>query len=270
MSDSEIFDRALRRVRRDRAAQLPERDDRLIRWMERDILDRLQDVRRPVDAALVLNGAATGVAAVLRAAGTKVTVADPGPIFAEQAGGLVIDEDRYPFAAQSFDLIVALGLLDTVNDVPGALILMRRALRPGALMYCSFAGAESLSQLRETLRIIEPMVQRMHPMIDVRAGGDLLARAGFAQSVADVDAVPVKCADFHDYIHLVRSLGAANLLSTRQPMRRDVARALRAAFEQHQPIEDIINVVTLTGWAEKSDQLVEETDEWPIGRGHIE
>lgn len=253
MSDSEIFDRQLRRARRDRAATLPQRDDRLLRWMSEDILDRLRDVRRDFATALVFNGAATALVSALRAGGTNVTVADPGGAFARQSDGLMIDEDRHAFAERSFDLIVSIGLLDTVNDVPGALVLMLRALKPGGLMFASFLGAESFMRLRTTLRAVEPMVQRVHPMIDVRAGGDLLARAGFAQSVADVDEVTLRCADAAEYYHLLRSMVVTNLLTSRQPLRRATTIAWRDSLESQCPIEDVANIVTLTGWAPPSE-----------------
>ncbi|MCP5990175.1 class I SAM-dependent methyltransferase, partial [Klebsiella pneumoniae] len=91
-------------------------------------------------------------------------------------------EDALPFADDSFDLVIACGTLDSVNDLPGALILMRRVLRPDGLMLAAFAGAGSLSRLKAALLAAEGdrPGQHVHPQVDVRSAGDLLSRAGFA------------------------------------------------------------------------------------------
>jgi len=255
MSDSEIFDRKLRRVRRDRAAMLPP-DTRILDSVSEDLLDRLQDGQQRYERALLINGAAERLNAGLRNICGSVTHADPGALFANRVNGIVGDEDYPMFADQSFDLIISVGLLDTVNDVPGALVLLRRALKPGGLMLCAFAGAGSLSQLRDALRHVEPHVQRTHPMIDVRAGGDLLARAGFARPVADTDTIHVTYESSEALIRALRANAATNLLQQRQPMQRQIAASFRAELEKNTPIRETISIVTLTGWAPHSDQLL--------------
>ena len=118
--------------------------------------------------------------------------ADAGRRFAAAASGVQGDEDRLPFADHAFDLIVSVGALDSVNDLPGALTLIRRALRPDGLFLAAFAGAGSLPRLRAAMRAAEEAEDiaaspHIHPQIDVRAAGDLLGRAGFALPVVDSD-----------------------------------------------------------------------------------
>jgi SAM-dependent methyltransferase len=94
--------------------------------------------------ALVLGCADGGLADALRGRGLALTAADPGQLFASAGGAVQCDEDRLPFADGSFDLVMSVGLLDSVNDLPGALTLIRRALRPDGLFLAAFAGAGSL------------------------------------------------------------------------------------------------------------------------------
>ncbi len=187
------FDRALRRLRRDRAAALGAGADYLLRRAADELIERLAPVRRRFADALDLGCGAGQLAASLRARGLAVAAADPGALFAARAGGVQCDEDRLPFADASFDLVVSAGALDSVNDLPGALVLIRRALRPDGLFLAAFAGAGSLPRLRGAMRAAEEAEggaasPHIHPQIDVRAAGDLLGRAGFALPVADARA----------------------------------------------------------------------------------
>jgi SAM-dependent methyltransferase len=255
MSDSEIFDRKLRRTRRNRAAMLPA-DTRVLDLVSEDLIDRLQDGQQRFEQALLINCAADLLNTWLHEICGSVTRADPGALFAQRTGGIMGDEDYPIFGSKGFDLIISVGLLDTVNDVPGALALLRRALKPGGMMLCAFAGAGSLATLRDALRAVEPHVQRTHPMIDVRAGGDLLARAGFARPVADTDTIHVTYDSSNALIRALRANAGTNLLQQRQPMRRDIAQSLKRELERQMPIRETISVVTLTGWAPASDQLL--------------
>src|SRR5919107_1568930 len=118
--------------------------------------------------------------------------------FDRRAGGVQGDEDRLPFADEAFDLIVSVGVLDTVNDLPGALLLIRRALRPDGLFLAAFPGAGSLPRLKRAMLAADAVgggaAARVHPQIEVRSAGDLLTRAGFALPVVDVQPVDVRFA----------------------------------------------------------------------------
>jgi SAM-dependent methyltransferase len=161
-SDSEIFDRALRRKRRDRAAR---RYEGFVReHMLEGIHDRLTGVTRDFRDVLDLGSFGGG----FELPGAAITRIDAGRAFAAAAGGVQGDEDRHPFPEASFDLVVSVGVLDQINDVPGALALARRALRPDGLFLGAFLGAGTLATLRSVFLKAEGdrPVARFHPQID--------------------------------------------------------------------------------------------------------
>lgn len=235
------FDRRLRRLRRDRAARGGA--DYLFRHMADELVARLDLVTRPFADALDLGCAGGYLGERLRERGLDVTGADG-------------DEDRLPFAAASFDLVVSAGTLDTVNDLPGALIQIRRALRPDGLFLAAFLGAGSLPRLRRALRAAEeaegrPAAPRIHPQIDVRAAGDLLTRAGFALPVADTERLDLRYAAFATLIEDLRGAAATNILAARdrRPFGRHGLAAAIADFEKAGGTVERFEIVHLAGWA---------------------
>ncbi len=193
-------------------------------------------------------------------AGARVARCDPGLAFAAAAGGIQADEDRLPFADASFDLVVSAGVLDQVDDLPGALSLIRRMLRPDGLFLGAFVGAGSLPALRAALRIAEAdrPAARLHPQIDVRSAGDLLMRAGFALPVADVEALDVGYRDVGRLIGDLRGMAATNLLSQRQAMTRNVFGGTMQAFadaaDDRGRTHETFRIVFLTGWSPDPSQ----------------
>jgi NADH dehydrogenase [ubiquinone] 1 alpha subcomplex assembly factor 5 len=253
------FDRQLRRQRRDRAAAHGARADYLFRHMAEEIAARLDLVRRPFADALDLGCAGGWLTGLLRARGLNVTPADAGAGFA--AGGVQTDEDRLPFPPASFDLIVSAGALDTVNDLPGALAQIRRALRPDGLFLAAFVGAGSLPRLRAAMLAAEETASpRIHPQIDVRAAGDLLTRAGFALPVADSETLTVRFPSLASLVSDLRAMGATNILAerSRRPIGRAGLAAATAAFaEQAEPdgkVAERFEIVHMSGWAPGPDQ----------------
>jgi NADH dehydrogenase [ubiquinone] 1 alpha subcomplex assembly factor 5 len=256
MEGQPIFDRRLRRLRRDRAARLAGADY-LHRFAAEDLAGRLDLVRRDFAHALLLGALEGGLRASLEARGVATIVADPGFRLAARAGGVQCDEDRPGFADSSFDLIVSVGLLDTIDDLPGALILVRRLLKPGGLFLAALAGAGSLPRLRASMLAADlaggGASPRIHPQIDVRAAGDLLQRAGFALPVADTHGVEIRFPDLASLVRDLRAMGATNLLSSRS--RRPIGRAgLAAAFARFEAgseggAGEHFEILTLSGWA---------------------
>lgn len=243
----EIFDRVARRLRRDRAAAHYADHAFLHDWMLEGVHDRLGAVKRDFGEVLDL-GSADGRFAL---PGANLTRCDPGSVFARD--GVQADEDLLPFAPASFDLVVSAGVLDTVNDLPGALTLIRRALRPGGLFLGAFAGAGSLPRLRSAFRSADPGAARLHPQIDVRAAGDLLLRAGFALPVADTEGLTVRYRDLLALARDLRGMAASNLLVGRTPLSRAALGAAAIAFaDQADPdgrVSERFEVIFMTGWA---------------------
>lgn len=263
MSAPEIFDRRRRRARRDRAAARFADHDFLVAAIADEILERLDGVTRSFAQALDLGAHDGRLGAALRARGIATVAADAGFGFARAAGGVQCDEDRLPFADASFDLVVSAGVLDQVNDLPGALALVRRALRPDGLFLAGFVGAPSLPRLKAALLAGDmhtgEAAARVHPQIDVRAGGDLLARAGFALPVADSTKLAVSYPDPLRLMRDLRGMAATNLLAGTVPvLRRASLGALADAFAAHRDTEgrvvESFELIFLTGWAPAPSQ----------------
>ena len=255
----DIFDRAARRHRRDRAASGYAGHDFLRASMLDGIAERLDAVTRRFVDILDL-GSVDG--AFVPPPGSRVARIDPGFAFARASGGVQGDEDRLPFADASFDLVVSAGVLDQVGDLPGGLALARRVLRPDGLFVAAFVGAGSLPQLRAALRVAEEdrPVARLHPQVDVRSAGDLLVRAGFALPVADVETLDVGYPDLFRLIDDLRGMAATNILLDRTPMMRTTLAGAAAAFADRAGpdgrVRERFDIVYLTGWAPDPSQPV--------------
>ena len=253
----EIFDRAARRRRRDRAAPTFADFDFLRAAMLEGIADRLASVTHRFTDLLDL-GCFDGALPVPE--GVAVTRCDAGALFAAQAGGVQADEDRLPFAPGSFDLVISAGVLDSVDDLPGALTLIRRALRPDGLFLAAFCGAGTLATLRSVLREAERErpAARIHPQIDVRSAGDLLMRAGFALPVADIEALTVRYSSIGGILRDLRGMGATNVLRARSPLRRDTLARAAELFAAHADPDgktpERFDLIYLTGWSPAPSQ----------------
>jgi SAM-dependent methyltransferase len=258
------FDRALRRRRRDRAAKRFADADYLHRMAADDLLERLDSVTRRFDRALDLGCGGGYLTEALRARGIEVVAADPGRAFARAGYGVQCDEDRLPFADGSFDLVVSLGALDGVNDLPGALILIRRALKPDGLFLGAFAGAGTLPRLRGAMLAADAAeggaAPRIHPQIDVRAAGDLLTSAGFTLPVVDCHGVDVRFPSLPALVRDLRAMGATNVLANRstRPLGRFALAAAIADFAAHADPDgktaERFEIIHLLGWAPAPSQ----------------
>ena len=252
----DIFDRVARRRRRDRAAPGFAGHDFLRAAMLDGIYERLEAVTRDFGEVLDL-GCFDGA---LRWRESRIARVDAGFDFAAGAGGIQADEDRLPFADHSFDCVISAGVLDQVNDLPGALTLARRALRPDGLFLGAFVGGRSLPALRGAVRAAEGErpAARLHPLVDVRSAGDLLVRAGFALPVADVETLDISYRSLGGLIDDLRGMAASNILRSRTPMTRatlsTVAGEFAAAADEEGRTHEQIELVFLTGWAPDASQ----------------
>lgn len=256
-----LFDRHLRSVRRDRMLDDFAAYDFLHAIMADELLDRLSAVTRDLPEALLIGCPDGRMKSALEAMGKRVACCDPGFLAARAAGGVQADEDALPFADSSFDLIVACGTLDMIDDLPGALILMRRILRPDGLLLAGLAGAGSLPRLRAALLAGEGdrPGQHVHPLVDVRAAGDLLTRAGFAMPVADGETLTVRYGDLLALMRDLRGMGAGNVLASRPPMlTREVLMRAAAHFASASDTDgrtaEQFALIFLSGWKPDASQ----------------
>jgi SAM-dependent methyltransferase len=251
-----IFDRPARRLRRDRAADGYPDHAFLRDVMVEGLLERLDAVKRAFTDVLDIGVPDRS----LVVPGARIARVDPGFRFAQAAGGVQGDEERLPFADGSFDAVLSAGVLDQVNDLPGALTLIRRVLRPDGLFLGAFLGGGSLPALRAALRIAEGErpAARLHPQIDVRSAGDLLMRAGFALPVADIETFDVRYASFGRLLDDLRGMAASNILIGRSAMTRGTlartAAAFAAAAGPDGRTTERFSIVFLTGWAPDASQ----------------
>ncbi len=207
--------------------------------MVEDVLERLDFLRHAPGRALVIGDWTGALASTLRARGVTVSEADAADGF---------DEER-PFPETGFDLVVSLGALDTLNDLPGALIHMRGALAPGGLAIASFIGAGSLEHLRAAMLAADGdrPAPRLHPMVDVRAGGQLLQRAGWAEPVVDSRSLAVRFSSFASLVADLRAQALGNVLARPgPPLGKTALATARAAFGER-TVEQF-EILTLSGW----------------------
>src|SRR5262245_27818587 len=216
-----VFDRELLRRRRERAARSWDGASFLKREIAQRLVERLDDVRRSFVVAVDLgcHGGEVGQALRLpdgsRRGGIAALVSiDLAPGFARRAAShgpaVVADEELLPLKAASVDLVLSAMALHWVNDLPGALVQVCRALRPDGLFLAALLGGETLWQLRRALAQAESDVEgglspRVSPFADLRDAAGLLQRAGFAMPVADAEAIEVR---YPDALALMRDLRA--------------------------------------------------------------
>ena len=208
-----------------------------------DTLERLGFLRHQPGTALVLGDLSGAVAGALAAAGGQVTIPDPE---------MSLDQ---PWSAAGFDLIVAALALDTVNDLPGALVHARQALAPGGLLLVTLLGAGSLPALRAIMLAADGdrPSPRLHPQVDVRAGAQLLQRASLADPVADSRSLVVRFSSFSRLVGDLRAQGLSSALVQAGPPLTRVAyrRALAAFADRAGPVGKVterFELLTLSGW----------------------
>lgn len=274
-----IFDRRLLRVRRARAAADLRAHDFLLTEVAERLADRLSDITRGFPLTLDL-GARDGILArTLKGRGAVETLVQSDASLSNaahlrQSGlPLVADEEALPFAHGSFDAILSNLALHWVNDLPGALVQIRNALKADGLFLASLFGAGTLNELRTALMEAElaetgGASPRVSPFADLRDAAGLLQRAGFALPVADLDTITVTYPDFFTLLRDLRGMGETNLLfdRLRRPTRRTVfARAAaiyQARFANAEGrLPATFQVLFLTGWA------AHESQQQPARRG---
>ena len=232
---ADLFDMHLRALRRDRAFR---RGAELFLYERAfdDCLDRLGLIRRRFRSALLIGCPDSDWPARLGEFADSVAARDPGAGFAQAAGGAPIVEDRFEPEPGRYDLCVATGTLDTVNDLPQALARIRVSLAGDGLVLGAMAGGDTLPQLRLAMRaadqVREAAVPHIHPRIEAAALGSLLAAAGFANPVVDVDRVQVSYETLGRLVRDLRAMGATNILAqrSRSPLPRAGWKAASEAF----------------------------------------
>ena len=270
------FDRCAVRRHRDRAALRFDAHGFLFDEVGARLLDRLADFRRSFPRVLELGCRNGRLSPQLAVIGSKTFIrtdfseamahaaktGHPGP------QTLVADEEMLPFADSSFDLVVSNLALHWVNDLPGALAQIRRILRPDGLLLASLFGGDTLNELRDSLLAADVAVSdgatpRVSPFCDVRDAAHLLARAGFALPVADVDRIAVTYPDALALMRELRGMSETSALALRQRNFTRRATILNAcdhyaknfaATEEPGRITASFEAIYLTAWSPHESQ----------------
>jgi SAM-dependent methyltransferase len=264
-----LFDRALLRARQRRAVRLGPATFLVERAAE-EFAERLSAILRRFDLAVDLGTPADAVRRQMareKKIGRIVAVdaiATERPT--DDALKVVSDEEALPFKDASLDLVVSALALHFVNDLPGTLIQIRRALKPDGLLLAALIGGDTLHELRQAFAAAEAELEdgispHVAPFADVREMGMLLQRAGFALPVADVEQLTVRYGSPFALMHDLRRMGATNVLNERRrtPLRRASLMRMAQIYAERFADADgkvraTFEIVWLSGWAPHGSQ----------------
>jgi SAM-dependent methyltransferase len=268
-----LFDRALLRRRRDRAAREFEAYDFLHARVADDLLDRVESVSRDFETCLVLGGGgAVGRALKTRpkaAAKIKTLIeTDLSPAMAALSAypSAAADEEQLPIREGSLDLVLSCLSLHWVNDIVGALIQANYALKPDGFFAGAILGGATLKELREALKAADGALAgepglRVSPFADTIDMAGLIARAGFSMPVSDVDRVTARYGNAFVLMRDLRKMGETNVLMERprtpatKALFVEAAKAYAHAWaDEDRRIPASFEVIHFAGWAPHPDQ----------------
>jgi SAM-dependent methyltransferase len=263
-----VFDRTLIRARRRRAASMGPATFLLDRVAD-DLADRLSAVLRRFDLALDLGTPGDAVRTTLARLDSIGSVVSADTVLdgkGATAPLVVADEEAMPFRDAAFDLAVSALSLQFVNDLPGTLVQIRRALKPDGLFLAALIGGETLTELRQSFAAAESEVEggvspRVAPFADLRDLGALLQRAGFALPVTDADRLTVRYDSAFALMHDLRRMGATNALFDRRrvPLRRATLMRMAEIYagrfaDADGRVRATFEIVWLSGWVPHPSQ----------------
>ena len=263
MSPPRLFDPALRRLRLGRAARLGLSDDVLMPRVAEEMAERLSYVLREFPVAVDLHSRGPEMA---RTIGTLPKIGRVMRAGTEPENDIVFDGEALPFAEASLDLAVSALALQWIEDVPGALVQIRRALKPDGHVLAALAGGDTLIELREAFALAESetiggITPRVIPFGDISDFGGLLQRAGFALPVVDSERITVRYGDLFALFRDLRALGATNpmLARSRTPLRRETLARLGEIYRDRFSDPDgrlrvTVEIIWLSGWVPHESQ----------------
>jgi SAM-dependent methyltransferase len=248
-----IFDRTMLRTRQQRALALGA-ETFLLDRVAAELGERLAAVLRKFEWAADIG---TPADAVQRALAGKA-----GSIEHIEIG----DDEVIRVPDTSLNLAVSALALQFVNDLPGVLVQIRRALKPDGLLLAAMVGGDSLTELRQAFAEAESEIEgglspRVAPFADLRDLGGLLQRAGFALPVIDSERITVRYSSVFNLMHDLRRMGATNALAERRraPLRRTTLLRMAEIYSERFADPDgrlraTFEIVWLSGWAPDPSQ----------------
>ena len=239
----QIFDNRRRMAFRERAMARGLNQSFLLQHMAEELAERLADVSRSFENVLLCGPISAFADQILGPRNPSITV------------NIMLDEEAIPYSQGSFDLVLSAGALDSVNDLPGALVQIRRVLKPDGLFLGTLFGAGSLPVLKAAMLTADGAQVRphIHPQIDLRAISDLVTRTGFALPVIDVDKLSVRYSGWRQLVNDLRDAGVSNALSGPRHYVRSLPNALDRAWQGQADIQgratEMFHFLQLSGWA---------------------
>jgi NADH dehydrogenase [ubiquinone] 1 alpha subcomplex assembly factor 5 len=247
-----IFDERRRTALRERAEYMGQSDCFLWDHIADDISDRLSCINRTFAAPLVIGPLAGMASSFLPDGYGESCLAPMGDA-----------ENHFPFAAEKFDLVVAAGTFDSVNDLPGLLLRIRQTLKPDGLFLATLFGAGTLAALKAAMLLAdnERATAHIHPQIELKSASDLLTRTGFTLPVADRDGMDVLYTDWRRLVGDLRAHGIGNALSgSRTYLRKHYPERLDAAWHSlansDGKVAEHFALIHLIGWSPSANQPV--------------
>ncbi len=272
LQDVLIFNRTLVRRNRERAAEHFSKHSFLSERVFEDLTGRLHDVQRDFPTALLMGATSNAKPSSPDVGLCKIQNLVHMGLYRESKGmndegpSLIADEECLPFADESFDLVMSALNLHSVNDLPGALLQIRKALKPDGLFLAALLGGQTLHELRQALIQAEINIKggaspRIAPFADKEQLGTLLQRAGFALPVVDSDTITVTYDNIFKLLHDLRGMGEGNALTDRSKTPPGKALFMEAAklyqeqfAENDGRIPATFEIIFLTGWAPHESQ----------------
>lgn len=265
-SQTQIFNRHLLKIRRERIADNFADHNFLVKEVSRRLIDNLQDIKRDYKTILNLNCDHKSVTEHLPAAFVINQDLSSNMLDAKAGTNIQADEEFLPIRTQSLDLILSCLTLHWVNDLPGTLIQMIQSLKPDGLFLGAFFGGETLTELRQVMMKADMdhlggISPHISPFIDVRDAGALMQRAGFALPVASVERITVNYLNAYDLMKELKGMGENNALikrykalSSRKMMMKVVEYYHREYAKDDGRIPATFEIIYMQGWAPDQSQ----------------
>lgn len=255
-NEIEIFDRSLLQARRTRSALGFSDADFLFQWAKNNLQDRLDVIKRDFKTCLQIGSRG----------GSIIDDAIICDLVDAYDASVIADEEFFPFAPQSLDLAISALNLHSVNDLPGALLQIKQALKPDGLFIAALFGGETLHELRASLSAAEMelrggMSPRVFPFADKQDLGALLQRSGFALPVVDSEIVTVTYDNMFKLFADIRSMGESNIIQARDKryVGKDFFMKAAQHYAENFPESDgrivaSFEIIFMIGWAPHESQ----------------
>ncbi len=262
----DIFDRTQIGRQRTRTLQSPPGHAFLFEWAMNQLADRLSVVQRSFPTCIQIGARGPSLPPAPFGIEMQIITDNAAPLLAEKENALLSENEFFPFEPQSADLVVSALDLHTINDLPGALLQINRALKPDGLFVAGMLGGETLHELRACLseaelEIYGGVTPRVAPFADKQQMGGLLQRAGFALPVVDSDIVTVTYDSLFSLMRDLRLMGEGNAIAERSKYFTRRSLFLRAAeiyasrfSETDGRIVASFEIIFLLGWAPHASQ----------------